>query len=262
MKLRICVLTVAIAAGLSAAHKAVERVGRAAEVLNEVMGTPEKAVPSELLSKAHCVAIIPGVKKFGLGLGGKYGKGVITCRSPGGNGWTGPSTIRIEGGSIGFQIGGSSTDVVLLVMNKKGKDKLLSSKVTLGADAAVAAGPVGRSAQAQTDVQMHAEILSYSRLRGVFAGVSFGRRDLAARQQGQQSDLRKRSDAQGHSSGQGRGPRFYKCAFRRLNEVLGEGALSANKFLMPQPAIQNTSHSSLSLRGPPYRLKPSRPSTH
>jgi len=172
MKLRICLLTVAIAAGLSAANKAVKRVHRAAEVLNEVMGTPDKAVPSELLSKAHCVAIIPGVKKFGLGLGGKYGKGVITCRGPGGNGWTGPSTIRIEGGSIGFQIGGSSTDVVLLVMNKKGKDKLLSSKVTLGADAAVAAGPVGRSAQAQTDVQMHAEILSYSRSRGIFAGVS------------------------------------------------------------------------------------------
>ena len=172
MKLRICVLTIAVAAGLSGAHKAVERVDRATEVLTEVMGTPEKAVPSDLLSKAHCVAIIPGVKKVGLGLGGKYGKGVITCRGQGGNGWTGPSTVRIEGGSVGFQIGGSSTDVILLVMNKKGKDKLLASKVTLGAEAAVAGGPVGRSAQAQTDAQMHAEILSYSRSRGAFAGIS------------------------------------------------------------------------------------------
>ena len=172
MKLRICVLTIAVAAGLSGAHKAVERVDKATEVLTEIMGTPEKAVPSDLLSKAHCVAIVPGVKKVGLGLGAKYGKGVITCRGADGSGWTGPSTVRIEGGSIGFQIGGSSTDVVLLVMNKKGKDKLLSSKVTLGADAAVAAGPVGRSAQAQTDAQMHAEILSYSRSRGAFAGIS------------------------------------------------------------------------------------------
>ena len=96
MKLRICVLTIAVATGLSGAHKAVKRVSRAAEVLNEVMGTPEKAVPSDLLSRAHCVAIIPGVKKIGLGLGGKYGKGVITCRGPGGNGWTGPSTVRIH----------------------------------------------------------------------------------------------------------------------------------------------------------------------
>ncbi len=179
MKLRICVLTIAVAAELSGAHKAVERVDRATEVLTEVMGTPEKAVPSDLLSKTHCVAIIPGVKKVGLGLGGKYGKGVITCRGQGGNGrgqggngWTGPSTVRIEGGSVGFQIGGSSTDVILLVMNKKGKDKLLASKVTLGAEAAVAGGPVGRSAQAQTDAQMHAEILSYSRSRGAFAGIS------------------------------------------------------------------------------------------
>ena len=155
-----------------AADKAVERVQEAATVLEEVMGTPEQAIPSDLLLKAHCVAIVPGVKKVGFGIGGKYGKGVIACRGAGGKGWTGPSTIRIEGGSIGLQIGGSSTDYVLLMMNEKGKDKLLASKFTLGADAAVAGGPVGRSAQAQTDAQMHAEILSYSRSRGAFAGVS------------------------------------------------------------------------------------------
>lgn len=155
-----------------AADKAVERLQEAATVLEEVMGTPEQAIPSDLLLKAHCVAIVPGVKKIGFGLGGKYGKGVIACRGAGGKGWTGPSTVRIEGGSIGLQIGGSSTDYVLLMMNESGKDKLLASKFTLGADAAVAGGPVGRSAQAQTDAQMRAEILSYSRSRGVFAGVS------------------------------------------------------------------------------------------
>lgn len=157
---------------LTAASEAVERCGKAAEVLDEVMGTPEQSIPSELLSKAHCVAIVPGMKKVGLGLGGKYGKGLLSCRAADKKGWSGPTTVRIEGGSIGFQIGGSSTDIVLLVMNESGKKKLLSSKATLGADASVAGGPVGRTAAAQTDLQMTAEILSYSRSRGLFAGVS------------------------------------------------------------------------------------------
>lgn len=160
------------AVSLQAANKAVQRADRAARVLSEVMESKDKSIPQALLPKAHCVAIIPGMKKVGFGLGGKYGKGVISCRAKGGKGWTGPSTVKIEGGSIGLQIGGSSTDVVLLVMNERGKEKLLSSKFTLGADASVAGGPVGRTAQAQTDAQMHAEILSYSRSRGVFAGVS------------------------------------------------------------------------------------------
>ena len=117
-------------------------------------------------------SIIPGVKKAGLGFGGEYGKGVLACRGRGGHGWSGPSTIRIEGGSFGLQIGGSSTDVILLVLNEDGEKKLLQSKFTLGADAAAAAGPVGRDAKAETDLQMHAEILSYSRSRGIFAGIS------------------------------------------------------------------------------------------
>ena len=159
-------------AGLLHASEATERCEKAAVVLDEVMGTPEKAIPSELIAKAHCVAVVPGMKKVGLGLGGKYGKGLLSCRAASGRGWTGPTTVRIEGGSIGFQIGGSSTDIVLLVMNEAGKKKLLSSKATLGADASVAGGPVGRTASAQTDVQMTAEILSYSRSKGLFAGVS------------------------------------------------------------------------------------------
>lgn len=171
MKMIRLVLVLAVFASASlAADEAIERCDRAAEVLDEVMGTPEQAIPNDLIAKAECVGIIPGVKKVGLGFGGKYGKGVLVCRTA--KGWSGPSTVRMEGGSVGFQIGGSSTDVVLLVMNKKGAEKLLQSKFTLGADAAVAGGPVGRSAQAQTDAQMHAEILSYSRSRGAFAGVS------------------------------------------------------------------------------------------
>ncbi len=155
-----------------AANKAVERTWRAAEVLDEIMGIKEQSIPLDILGKAHCVAIIPGVKKLGLGFGAKYGKGVLTCRAPGNKGWTGPSTVRIEGGSFGLQIGGSSTDYVLIVLNEKGKQKLISSRFTLGADAAVAGGPVGRSAQVQTDAQLRAEILAYSRSRGAFAGVS------------------------------------------------------------------------------------------
>jgi lipid-binding SYLF domain-containing protein len=163
----------AMAAGnFFAAEKAVERANTAATVLTEVMGTPEHAIPSELFNKCQCVAIIPGVKKAGLGLGGQYGKGVLNCRGKGGKGWSGPSTVRIEGGSFGLQIGGSSTDVILLVLNERGAEKLLQSKFTVGADAAAAAGPVGRNAKAETDLQMHAEILSYSRSRGAFAGIS------------------------------------------------------------------------------------------
>jgi SH3 domain-containing YSC84-like protein 1 len=155
-----------------AVEKAVERCETAAKVLDEIMGTPEKSVPEDLISKAQCIAIAPGVKKAGLGFGGQYGKGVLVCRGKGGNGWTGPSTVRLEGGSFGLQIGGSSTDVIMLVMNERGQEKLLQSRFTIGADAAAAAGPVGREAQAQTDAQMHAEILSYSRSRGIFAGIS------------------------------------------------------------------------------------------
>ncbi len=176
MSVRLIFSIILLAASLSASdadnEKAAERAGRAAELLAEVMSTPDHAIPQDLLRRAHCVALIPGVKKVGLLVGGKYGKGVIACRTGANAGWSGPSTVRLEGGSFGLQIGGSSTDVVLLVMNEEGAEKLRSSKFTLGADAAVAGGPVGRSAQAQTDAQMHAKILSYSRSRGLFAGLS------------------------------------------------------------------------------------------
>jgi lipid-binding SYLF domain-containing protein len=136
------------------------------------MGTPDKGIPQDLLEKAHCIVIVPGLKKGAFIVGGKYGKGYLSCRKTSGADWSAPGTVRIEGGSVGFQIGGSETDVILLVMNERGADRLLSSKFTLGGEGEVAAGPVGRSATAQTDAYMRAEILSWSRSRGVFAGIS------------------------------------------------------------------------------------------
>jgi len=149
-----------------------KRLGEAAAVFSEVMAAPDKGIPQDLLEKAHCIVIVPGLKTGAFLVGGKYGKGYLSCRNKSGSGWSAPGTVRIEGGSVGFQLGGSSTDLIMLVMSERGADKLLSSKFTLGAEGSVAAGPVGRTATAQTDAQMHAEILSWSRSQGLFAGVA------------------------------------------------------------------------------------------
>lgn len=149
-----------------------KRLDEAAAVLSEVMATPDKGIPEDMLGNAHCIVIVPGLKTAAFIVGGKYGKGYMSCRNKGGTGWSAPGTVRIEGGSVGFQIGGSETDLIMLVMNARGVDKLLSSKFTLGAEGSVAAGPVGRTATAQTDAQMHAEILSWSRSQGLFAGLA------------------------------------------------------------------------------------------
>ena len=149
-----------------------KRLDEAAAVFSEIMATPDKGVPQELLENAHCIVIVPNLKTAAFVFGGKYGKGYLFCRNTGGTGWSAPGTVRIEGGSVGFQIGGSSTDLIMLVMSERGADKLLSSKFTLGAEGSVAAGPVGRTATAQTDAQMHADILSWSRSQGLFAGLA------------------------------------------------------------------------------------------
>ena len=151
---------------------AVKRLGVASTVLSEIMAAPDKGIPTELLEKAHCIVIVPELKTAAFGAGGKYGKGYLSCRNKSGAGWSAPGTVRIEGGSVGFQIGGSSTDLVMLVMNERGADKLLADKFTLGGEASAAAGPVGRTATAQTDAQMRADILSWSRTQGLFAGVA------------------------------------------------------------------------------------------
>jgi SH3 domain-containing YSC84-like protein 1 len=153
-------------------RESAKRLGEAATVFSEVMATPDKGVPQEMLDNAHCIVIVPGLKTAAFLVGGKYGKGYVSCRNKAGAGWSAPGTVRIEGGSVGFQLGGSTTDLIMLVMNERGADKLLSSKFTLGAEGSVAAGPVGRTATAQTDVQMHAEILSWSRSQGLFAGLA------------------------------------------------------------------------------------------
>jgi lipid-binding SYLF domain-containing protein len=146
------------------------RLNTAASVISEVMSAPDKGIPTNLLARAHCIVVVPGLKEAAFIGGGKYGKGFFSCRR--GADWTAPASVRIEGGSAGFQIGLLETDLVLLVMNAKGEKRLLSSRFTLGGAAEVAGGPVGRSSTAQTDASFRAEMLSYSRARGAFAGVS------------------------------------------------------------------------------------------
>jgi lipid-binding SYLF domain-containing protein len=152
--------------------KYTDRLDDSIALISEVMGAPDKAIPQDLLNKAACIVLVPGLKKGAFLIGAKYGRGFAVCRGAGGQGWGPPAAVAIEGGSFGAQIGVSSTDVVLLVMNERGMKRMMSDKFTIGADATAAAGPVGRSATAQTDAMMTAEILSWSRSRGAFIGAS------------------------------------------------------------------------------------------
>ncbi len=164
--------SVALTPLLAADNDVAKRLDDAAIVFSEVMDAPDKGIPLDLLEKAHCIVIVPDLKTAAFGVGGKYGKGYLSCRRQKGTGWSAPGTVRIEGGSVGFQIGAESTDLIMLIMSERGADKLLASKFTLGAEGSVAAGPVGRTATAQTDVQMRADILSWSRTQGLFAGLA------------------------------------------------------------------------------------------
>lgn len=150
--------------------KVSERAQAAADVLNEIQGAPDKGIPQEVLGSAECVAVIPSMLKGGFIVGARYGRGLASCRTP--KGWSAPAFFLVEGGSVGFQIGGQAVDLVMLIMNDNGMKHLLTSKFELGADASVAAGPVGRHAEGNTDWKMRAEVLTYSRARGIFAGVS------------------------------------------------------------------------------------------
>jgi lipid-binding SYLF domain-containing protein len=172
---RTLILSTIILLGVSFAQASdrdddVARTQKSAQVFKEIMDTPDQGIPHDLLDRAKCIAIIPGDKKFAFILGGNYGRGLATCRTE--HGWSAPVFIALEGGSVGYQIGGSSTDIVMLFMNTHALNSLLSDKFKLGADASVAAGPVGRNASASTDLKLNAEVLSYSRAKGVFAGVS------------------------------------------------------------------------------------------
>jgi len=149
-----------------------ERLKAAEQVLTEMAEAQDRGIPTDLIAQAKCIVIVPGVKKAALGVGGQYGRGYMSCRRIDNNQWSAPAGVRIEGASVGFQIGGTETDVILIVRNQAGVDRLLSNQFTVGADAAVAAGPIGRQASAQTDATMRAEMLAYSHARGVFAGLA------------------------------------------------------------------------------------------
>ncbi|MDR3746115.1 MAG: lipid-binding SYLF domain-containing protein [Acidobacteriaceae bacterium] len=163
------IATTTLAAVGQGNEKLRERLDSAQAVINEIMATPDKGIPQSILAGAVCVTVIPSYKKAAFVFGGQYGQGVATCRTP--NGWSAPVFVQLTGGSFGWQIGGQSTDLVLIAMNEHGLQHMLSSKFKLGADAAASAGPVGRNAQAATDASMHAEFLTYSRSRGLFAGL-------------------------------------------------------------------------------------------
>jgi lipid-binding SYLF domain-containing protein len=174
MRAAIIFLLLLIVSPVSLANRKdeVKRLKRATEVFQEIMNTPDNTIPEELLDKAECVAIVPGLKKGALGIGGRYGKGIVMCRKSNHSGWTAPSFVTIEGGSFGLQIGFEQIDLVMLVMNRKGMEKLIGDKFTIGADASAAAGPVGRHVSAETNIRLDAEILTYSRSKGAFVGLS------------------------------------------------------------------------------------------
>ena len=159
-----------MAADEQKASKASDRVQASADVLNEIQSAPDSGIPQEILSRSECVAVVPSMLKGGFIVGAKYGRGVASCRTS--KGWSAPAFFTVTGGSFGFQIGGQAVDLVMLIMNNDGMQHLLSSQFALGADASVAAGPVGRHAEGNTDWKMRAQVLTYSRARGVFAGVS------------------------------------------------------------------------------------------
>ena len=172
MKLLMAVPALLLASTALRADTTEERLRESASVLEDLFSAPDRGIPQDLINEAHCVVVVPSLKKAAFVIGGKYGRGFASCRDEKGRGWGAPAAIRIEGGSVGFQIGAAETDLVLLVMNQRGMDRLLQSKFTLGGEAEAAGGPVGRGATAQTDARMTAKILSYSRARGVFAGAS------------------------------------------------------------------------------------------
>jgi lipid-binding SYLF domain-containing protein len=169
--LRVVLCAVTLASGAFASEAASSRLETAATVLNEIMATPDKGIPSDILGSAKCVAVVPNLLKGGFILGGAHGRGMATCRTA--TGWSAPAPITTTGGSIGLQIGGQAVDLVMVVMNDRGMQALLTNKFKLGADASVAAGPVGRHTEGATDWKLRAEVLTYSRARGLFAGISF-----------------------------------------------------------------------------------------
>jgi lipid-binding SYLF domain-containing protein len=168
--MRILLVLGVLLPSLALAEKTGERLNSAATVLSEIMSAPDKGIPMNLMAHAECIVVIPGVKEGAFGFGAKYGKGFFSCRK--GRDWSAPASVRLEGGTVGFQIGAIESDVVLLIMNRKGADRLMSTRFTIGGQGEAAIGPLGRSSAAEADISLRAEILSWSRSRGAFAGIS------------------------------------------------------------------------------------------
>lgn len=198
----------------------VNRTNKAAQVFKEIMSSPDQGIPQNLLASAKCIGIIPGDKKFAFVFGGNYGRGLATCHN--GRGWSAPMFVALEGGSVGYQIGGSSTDIVMLFMNDHALQSLLSDKFKLGADASVAAGPVGRTAAAGTDLKLNAEILSYSRAKGLFAGVSLDGAVVQADKSGDTAMYGHEVDRHEILSGKIAVPASARPLLREIREYVGE----------------------------------------
>ena len=203
----------------------VNRTHKAAQVFQEIMNAPDQGIPHDLLESAKCIAIIPGDVKFAFIFGGSYGRGLATCRTE--HGWSAPMFVAIDGGSVGYQIGGSSTDLVMLFMNDRALKSLLSDKFKLGADASVAAGPVGRNAAAGTDLKLTAEILSYSRTKGVFAGVSLDGAVVQADKSGDQAMYGENVDRHEILSGKVPVPESARPLLHELHEYVQEARMGS-----------------------------------
>jgi SH3 domain-containing YSC84-like protein 1 len=201
-----------------------KRIRESANVFTEIMSAPDKGIPTEILEKAQCIGIVPNLKRAGFVVGAKYGKGVLVCRT--GHGWSAPSNIRIEGGGIGLQIGVSETDLVFVVNSKTGEEKLMQDKFTFGADAQASAGPVGRTAEAQTDAKLHAEILSYSRSRGLFAGISLDGSTLRPDKEDNQALYGSSVTQQDILTGKVKAPASAEALYSALNQYSGAGHTS------------------------------------
>lgn len=212
-------LLVTLTAVASDREDDVKRTQKAAQVFREIMSTPDKGIPRDLLKSTKCIAIIPGDVKFAFVFGGSYGRGVATCRI--GHGWSAPMFVAINGGSVGYQIGGSSTDIVMLFMNDHALQSLLGDKFKLGADASVAAGPVGRTAAAGTDVRLNAEILSYSRAKGLFAGVALDGSVVQADKSGDKAMYGENVDRHQILSGKAAVPASARSLLHEISEYAG-----------------------------------------
>ena len=223
---RVWLATLLVGLGVATAFgasKEEERLAEAGKAFDEIMAVPDKGIPGDLLNKADCVVVIPGMKKGGFIIGGRYGKGMVSCRNKAKTAWGAPAMLEMGGGSFGLQIGASATDVVMLVMDRGGMDRLLKDKFKLGGDASIAAGPVGRAATAETDASMKAKILSYSRSRGAFAGLELEGATLNQDNDANKAIYGKAIDAEQILGGQVESPAAAKPVIDALTKYSPEG---------------------------------------